>query len=171
MSQALSSEDKELIGLGDDSCSSSAPDLSYKDNDKVIQEGDRRKRTLGGVEEVKNEDDSSTRLVSIFYIRYTTSEMYMTRLSLKRLCNHFFFGHSDTHVCYIFGPFPIRPKKKKAVFRAPWLKNVGSVGRQQLFFFFFFFTFPIRKVLLPYAFWSFLGVGYFSLNNNNSGCN
>ena len=26
-------------------------------------------------------------------------------------------------------------------------------------------------MLLPHAFWSFLGVGYFSLNNNNSGCN
>ena len=46
-----------------------------------------------------------------------------------------------------------KAKKKEAVFGAPRLKKVGSVGRQQLFF--FFFTSPIRKVLLAYAFWSF----------------
>ena len=38
----------------------------------------------------------------------------------------------------------VRPKKI-AVFRAPWLKKVGSVGRQQLFFFFFFFYFSYQK--------------------------
>ena len=41
-------------------------------------------------------------------------------------------------------------KKKIAVFGAPRLKKVGSVGRQLLFF---FFPFPIRKVLLAHAFW------------------
>ena len=35
----------------------------------------------------------------------------------------------------------------------------------------FSFNFPIRKVLLTHTFWSFFGVGYFSVNNNNSGCN
>ena len=48
--------------------------------------------------------------------------------------------------------------------------RVGRSATTFFFFFFFFFTFPIRKVLLPHIFWSFLGAGYFSLNNNNSGC-
>ena len=50
----------------------------------------------------------------------------------------------------------------------------SKVGRSTTTFFFFFFTFPtfpIRKVLLAHAFWSFRGVDYFSLNNNNSGSN
>ena len=33
---------------------------------------------------------------------------------------------------HVFMPVLVRQKKKIAVFRAPWLKKVGSVGRQQL---------------------------------------
>ena len=67
----------------------------------------------------------------------------------------------------------IRPKKKKiAVFGAPLLKKVWSVGRQQLFFYLFFFLLLLfyQKSVTDSRILVILGVGYLSLNNN-SGCN